>query len=107
MFPKHIRLQLRQEKDFFKTAKRKNFPLFQVLYRPAEQTQFAVVVPKKVSLKATERHKILRRMRAILVAQQAGFESKQVVVVLFKTSLGKSFSVLNEMVNTAVQQLNS
>ena len=107
MFPKPIRLQLRQEKDFFQTAKRKSFPLFQVMYRPAEQTQFAVIVPKKVSASSAKRHKVLRRMRQVLVQNQEKFVNKQVVVVVFYSSLEKSFAELTQAIEKAAVEVAS
>lgn len=100
MFPKNNRFNLRQEKDFFKKAKRKSFPSFQVFWVSSETETpvFSVVVPKKVSLKATVRHKILRQMRQILVRSATKFHYKKVVVVLFHSSLRKSYQELEEEV---------
>jgi ribonuclease P protein component len=100
MFPKNNRLNLRAERDFFKKAKRKSTRLFQLLFVESDQKtpQFAVIVPKKVSLKATSRHKVLRRMRQALIHQEQLFEQKKVVAVMSRQALEKTVSDLeNEL----------
>lgn len=105
MFPKTYRFDLRQEKEFFSTAKRKNFPLFQVLYQPSDHVRFSVIVPKKVSKSSAKRHKVLRQMRHILMQKKEQFANKQLVVVMFYSSLGKTYSELEQAVETASGQI--
>lgn len=98
MFPKMNRLHLRGEKEFFKKAKRKSGSLFQLFWMPNETLDpaMAVIVPKKVSLKSTDRHKVLRRMRQAMIHQQEVFKGKKVVAVMFHQSLGKTVKELEE-----------
>lgn len=107
MLPKTNRLQLRQEKDFFIQAKRKNFSLFQILYRASTspETQFAIVVPKKIYKSSAKRHKLVRQMRQILLQNKDKFDRKQVVVVMFFSSVDKTFKELTEAVIKASEQL--
>lgn len=105
MFPQSLRFDLRHDRNFFKSASRKSFPLFQVFFESAGRTQFAVVVPKKVSKKATDRHKILRRMRHILAANQESFPKKKIVFVLFYRSLDTSYQELERMVKEAASRV--
>lgn len=96
MFPKSLRLDLRQEKDFFKTARRKSFPLFQLIWKNSSTTQFAVVVPHKVSKKSTARHKLLRQFRNALLCHQTQFGHNQVVLVLSPRANRKGYQEILE-----------
>ena len=103
MFSKQLRFNLRQDRSFFKNAKRKSYPLFQVFTEPFEQGPvFAVVVPKKVCPKSTDRHKLLRQMRMLLTKQSSRFGKNKVVLVMFRSSFGKTFKDLE----LAVSQIN-
>lgn len=106
MLPKHARLQLRQEKDFFIQAQRKNFLLFQIMYRQSDETQFAVIVPKKICKSSAKRHKLVRQTRQILMQNKEKLTGKQVAVVMFYHSVGKTFAELTQAIQKAAQQIS-
>lgn len=79
------RLPLRENLAFFAQARRLYLSgvLLYVLKKSAEAIEFTVVVPKKISTKATERNKLKRRLRAAFKEGFVGYQGKpfQVVIV--------------------------
>ena len=68
MLSKHLKLDLRSEKKFFSSCKKKHSQYFSFFYRKNEEEglKIAVIIPKKTVKLATERNKIKRKIYSII-----------------------------------------
>lgn len=105
MLPQENRLDLRHETQFFKTAKRQNAQSFQVWWRPSQDTQFAIIVPKKVSKLAVQRNILSRRMKSVLLKAKAQLSQKQLVVIFFPKGKNSSYDQLAKEVQNITHRL--
>jgi ribonuclease P protein component len=110
MLSKRRKLNLRQHPNFFGLAKRLFFPhltCFYLLNHNKSGFLSTVVVPKKVSLKATDRNKLRRNVYQVIENNYSTLQQKNLCVVLVLKPQAKSVSSrdLNEAVEDSLRQL--
>ena len=68
MLPKHLKLDLRSEKNFFSSCKKNHSQYFSFFYRKNEGKglRVVVIIPKKTVRLATERNKVKRKIYSII-----------------------------------------
>lgn len=104
MLAKHQKLQLRQEKEFFKKAQRLVRQPFIVYIAHTHNTpSFTVVVPKRIATKATQRNRIKRVIYQIIQERLQTSTLKNVAVALV-LQRQTSDEQLSEVVNTIVTE---
>ncbi|MCK4635373.1 MAG: ribonuclease P protein component [Candidatus Moranbacteria bacterium] len=100
MFAKKYRIS--KDDDFNKVFRNGksfygDFFMVKVLKNNLELNRFAVVVSKKVSLKAVERNGIKRKLREVLKKNVNLFpENCDVIIYVNKSILGKSFNEIED-----------
>ncbi|MFZ1720939.1 MAG: ribonuclease P protein component [Microgenomates group bacterium] len=88
MFPKQVKLSLKNQNGLFLSAKKKHSSLFTMLYQESENPGLAVIVSKKISLKAVIRNLIKRRVFAALTSRATIIlEKKYAIVVRCKPAI--------------------
>lgn len=94
MLPKHFKLKLREQPDFFTKAERFFSKFFTVFYQKnQQQLKVAVVVPKKVAKLATSRNKLKRQISAALLPALKENLSFPYSLVVVAKAAGKDLSV--------------
>ena len=108
MFAKKYRIS--KDSDFNKIFRNGksfygDFFMVKVLKNDLEFNRFAVVVSKKVSLKAVVRNKIKRKLREVLKKNVDLFpENCDVIVYANKSILNKSFDEIEEKMKTCFRK---
>lgn len=109
MLPKKLKLKLRAEPDFFQNAERYFAKSFTVFYKknPEGKLRLAVVVPKKVSLKAVERNRMKRLVSAAVAgAAQPHLSAPYSLVFVAKAAAKKTEARrLSEEINQAFEKI--
>lgn len=108
MLPKWRKLNLRQHPDFFRLAKRLYFPFFTIFYTSGVEFLITVVVPKKVSLKATKRNYLRRVVYEEIKAYIEDFQDKKIhIAIVLKPDSSKiTPEELRKEIITAVRKVN-
>lgn len=108
MFTKKYRVTNRKDFDkIFRNGKvfYGDFFMVKVLKNDLDFNHFAVVVSKKVSLKAVERNKIKRVLREVLRKNVGVFpEGCDVIVYANKSILGKSFGEIEDKLRSCFRK---
>lgn len=80
MLPKRLQFALRRDADFFSRAERRSTEYFTLFYTPTpspeDGLQAAVIVPKKVCVKATQRNAVKRIMSSVLTEVSASMAAE-------------------------------
>jgi ribonuclease P protein component len=97
MLAKKERLTRKAFDAFFRSGKRLNTPLLQLVYTQAVPFHGSVVVGKKVHKKAVDRNKTRRRLYAVLYNYKKQHDLTGVYIVIAKpTASNASFAQLRE-----------
>lgn len=81
MLPKHLKLQLRKEKDFFSSCKRQHSQFFSIFYKnkdlnlKTDTSKVVVLVPKKQVNLSSQRNKLKRMFYKALQNTTNSWES--------------------------------
>ena len=98
MLPKERRYLLRKDKHFFLEAKKLQGSFFTIFWRNSEEelSQAAVVVPKTVSRKSTERNRLKRLIRILLSSTLPETRQKKIVVYVRRSFSPQDLSLLKK-----------
>jgi ribonuclease P protein component len=103
MLPKNNRLKKKKDIErVFKKGRsfREDFLIFKTLENDLGYCRFAFIVSKKVSLKATERNKIRRRLSEIIYPNLKKIKSgEDVLLIVMKNAVTKDFKETERAAN--------
>lgn len=100
MLPQQHRLILRQEQDFFGSARKQSTQHATIFYRGNDvgHPRGAVVVPKKMSPSAARRNRLKRQTRALLATLFARYPLQKFdIVVYIKTTQPDLLEVVQQI----------
>ena len=107
MLSKQIRLNLREETDFFSSCKRFHTPYFSLFYKESETFQATIIVTKKTAVLTTRRNAIKRKFRSAVHSILNNLTKLKIklAVVVHAKSTDLSVSEIGQQLEINVQKL--
>ncbi len=109
MFPKQVKLSLKNQTDLFLTAKKKHTSIFTILHQLSENPGVAVIVSKKISTKAVDRNLVKRRVFAAITSRADEIlEKKYALVIRCKPAIATTpYLEIKQQLNTKLNEIFS
>lgn len=106
MLPKQHRLDLREEKDFFSTARRIQTPFFRIFVQKyTGLSQATVIVPKTASLNAVKRILLKRKFRSALLPVVRNNNGFLIAVVVYEKALSLQVAEISRIINKKLEAI--